>query len=65
MFILSAFADEISPDLDVQLDILDQEAIRHLEFRGVWSKNVLDLTDTEIATVKSTLGQRGVKENAW
>jgi sugar phosphate isomerase/epimerase len=60
MWTLSAFADEISPDLDVQLETLAQESIRHLEFRGVWNKNVLDLTDSEIATVKSRLGQRGV-----
>lgn len=61
MWTLTGFADEISPDLNMQLDTLEQEGIRHLEFRGVWNKNVLDLTETEIATVKSTLGQRGVK----
>src|SRR5262245_20388517 len=60
MWTLSAFADEISPDLDVQLDTLDRESIRHLEFRGVWNKNVLDLTDAEIATVKDTLARRAV-----
>ncbi len=61
MWTLSAFADEIAPDLNVQLDTLDSESIRHLEFRGVWNKNVLDLTDAEIATVKATLESRGVK----
>jgi len=60
MWTLTGFADEIAPDLDVQLDTLAEESIRYLEFRGVWNKNVLDLTDSEIATVKSTLGQRGV-----
>jgi sugar phosphate isomerase/epimerase len=60
MWTLTGFADEIAPDLDVQLDTLAEESIRYLEFRGVWNKNVLDLTDSEIATVKSTLGQRRV-----
>jgi len=59
MWTLTGFADEIAPDLDVQLDTLAEESIRYLEFRGVWNKNVLDLTDSEIATVKSTLSQRG------
>ncbi len=61
MWTLTAFADEISPDLDVQLDTLADESIRYLEFRGVWNKNVLDLSDSEIETVKATLGQRGVR----
>jgi sugar phosphate isomerase/epimerase len=60
MWTLSAFADEISPDLDQQLETLTGESIRYLEFRGVWSKNVLDLTDAEIATVKAALAARGV-----
>ena len=61
MWTLTGFADEISPDLLVQLDTLERERIRYLEFRGVWNKNVLDLTDAEIDTVKATLAQRGVK----
>jgi sugar phosphate isomerase/epimerase len=60
MWTLTGFADEIAPDLDAQLDTLSAESIRYLEFRGVWNKNVLDLSDSEIATVKSTLAQRGV-----
>jgi sugar phosphate isomerase/epimerase len=61
MWTLSAFADEIAADLDVQLDTLERERIAHLEFRGVWNKNVLDLSDAEIETVKARLDQRGVK----
>ena len=61
MWTITGFADEISPDLDMQLDTLAEESIRYLEFRGVWNKNVLDLSDSEIATFKTTLGQRGVK----
>jgi sugar phosphate isomerase/epimerase len=61
MWTISGFADEISPDLDVQLDTLAEESMRYLEFRGVWSKNVLDLSDSEIATIKATLERRGVK----
>jgi sugar phosphate isomerase/epimerase len=61
MWTLTGFADEISPDLDAQLDILADESMRYLEFRGVWNKNVLDLSDSEIERFKATLGQRGVR----
>ncbi len=58
---LSAFADEISPDLDVQVETLRREGISHLELRGAWGKNVLALTDTDIDTVKATLDRQGIK----
>jgi sugar phosphate isomerase/epimerase len=61
MWTLSGFADEISPDLDVQLYTLAAEDIRHLEFRGVWNKNVLDLTDPEIESVRVALARRGIR----
>lgn len=64
MVIISAFADEISPDLTEQLDVLESEEIRHLEFRGVWKKNVLDLSDDELRTVRNEFDARGVKVSA-
>ncbi|MHB1293372.1 MAG: sugar phosphate isomerase/epimerase family protein [Anaerolineae bacterium] len=64
MFTLSGFADEISDDLDIQLDVLGRLDIHHIELRGVWGKNVLALDDAEVARVKSALDQRGVKVSA-
>jgi sugar phosphate isomerase/epimerase len=61
MWTLSALADEIDADLDVQLDTLDALAIRHLELRGVWGKNVLALTDEELRRIKTRLAERGVE----
>lgn len=61
MWTLSGFADEISPDLTEQLATLEAESIRHLEFRGVWGKNVLKLDDEEIRRVKAALARAGVK----
>ncbi len=57
---LTGFADEISPELDVQLDTLAAEGMRFLELRGVWGKNVLRLDDAELARVKGELRARGV-----
>src|SRR5262245_18127547 len=61
MWTLSAFADEISPELEVQLETLAAEQIRYVEFRGVWGKNVLDLSDAELDRVKAAMAERGVK----
>ncbi|NLN29387.1 MAG: sugar phosphate isomerase/epimerase [Firmicutes bacterium] len=60
MWTLTGFADEISPELQEQLDTLESEGLRHLEFRAVWGKNVLDLSDEEVDRVAKGLGQRGV-----
>jgi sugar phosphate isomerase/epimerase len=39
---LSAFADEISPDIDEQIRVCRENAVTHFELRGVAGKNVLD-----------------------
>ncbi|MCS7016156.1 MAG: sugar phosphate isomerase/epimerase family protein [Gemmatales bacterium] len=63
-FTLSAFADEISPDLNQQLTVLEQCGIRHLELRSVWQTNVLDLTDEQVREVKRQLDARGFRLSA-
>lgn len=52
---LTGFADEISADLQTQLETLTSAEIRHLELRGVWNKNVLTLTDAELEIIRETL----------
>lgn len=64
MFTLSGFADEISPDLNVQLDVFERLGIKHVELRGVWNKNVLALSDEESKTVKAEMDKRGFKVSA-
>lgn len=55
MIHLSAFADEISADLDEQIAVLQSENIHFLDLRGVWGTNVLDLTDQQVTEIKQTL----------
>jgi sugar phosphate isomerase/epimerase len=64
MIRLSGFADEISPDLEVQVQTLASENLRFLELRGVWGKNVLDLTAEERQAVKKRLAQAGIGVSA-
>src|SRR6059058_5385958 len=60
MIRLSAFADEISPNLNEQIAVLESENIRHLDLRGLWDTNVLDLTDEQVAEIKQALGAHGI-----
>ncbi len=64
MVVLSCFADEISPDLDEQLAVLDGESLSHLELRSVWSTNVVDLDDSQVARLRRRLDESGVRVSA-
>jgi sugar phosphate isomerase/epimerase len=61
---LSGFADEISPDLDEQLAVLAAESISHLELRSVWSTNVADLDDAQLACFRRRIEESGVRVSA-
>jgi 3-dehydroshikimate dehydratase len=59
MFTLSAFADEIGPDPQEQIDVLTKCGVRHIELRSILKTNVLDLTDLQVSELKSLLGRHG------
>ncbi|CAG7641402.1 hypothetical protein PAESOLCIP111_04227 [Paenibacillus solanacearum] len=61
MVTITGFADEIGADLEQQMEVLESEGISHIEFRGVWGKNVLKLTDDELERVKKLLDARGFR----
>lgn len=60
-FIFSGFADEISPELDVQISVLNKLGIGYMEMRGVNGKNVSDYTPEEMKEIKKTLDKGGIK----
>jgi 3-dehydroshikimate dehydratase len=60
MIRLSAFADEISPDLDEQVAVLLSEDIHFLDLRSVWNTNVLDLSNEQVAQIKQVLDAQGI-----
>jgi sugar phosphate isomerase/epimerase len=64
MFVLSAFADEIDPEPQKQIDVLQQCGIRHIELRSIHKTNVLDLTDLQVHELKSLLDKHGFKLSA-
>jgi 3-dehydroshikimate dehydratase len=64
MFTLSAFADEISPDPQVQIDVLRSCGVMHIELRSILATNVLDLTDLQVQELKSLLDRNGFRLSA-
>ncbi len=55
MLKLSAFADEISPDLDEQIRVCRANQVTHIELRGVNNQNVLDFSPSLCKEIKSKL----------
>jgi 3-dehydroshikimate dehydratase len=64
MIHLSAFADEISADLNEQIDVIRSENIHFSDLRGVWNTNVLDLTDQQVTEIKQKLDAQGIGVSA-
>lgn len=60
MIRLSAFADEISSDLQEQLSVLRGEHIAFLDLRGAWNTNVLDLTGQQVAVIQQSLADQQI-----
>lgn len=64
MFTYSAFADEISAELDTQISELKRYNISYIEARGINGKNISDYTVREAKEVKKALDESGFKLSA-
>lgn len=60
MFRISCFADEISPDLEQQLQTMQELGIHYLELRTVWDKNVLQLSLDEARKLKQIFDRKDI-----
>jgi len=60
MLKLSAFADEISPDLDEQIRVAKENKVTHFELRGVNHKNVMDFDEPLRKEIKRKLTDNGL-----
>lgn len=60
MIHLSAFADEISPDPNEQIDTILAHGVRHIEFRSILGTNVLDLSPDQHLAFRDLLLSRGI-----
>lgn len=64
MWTLSAFGDEIDPDLEKQCALLDELGIRYIEVRSLWNMNVLDLDDGQLDEVGAVLRRHGIRTSS-
>lgn len=60
-FTISGFGDEIADDPAEQLDVLAGLDIHHLDLRGAWGHNVLDLDRDDVARLAALLSERGAQ----
>lgn len=64
MFIYSGFADEISLDLDVQINEIKKLDMEYIEVRGVNGKSIAKYTAEEAKEIKKILDDGNVKVSA-
>ncbi|NLF38085.1 sugar phosphate isomerase/epimerase [bacterium] len=57
---LAAFADEIGPEIDVQIENCVKNGVKYIELRGVSGKNVLDLDVPLRKEIKMKLADSGM-----
>lgn len=57
--VMTGFADEIDPLLDVQMRVLEKLHISHIEMRGVDGRNFVEYTEEEAKELKKRLKERG------
>jgi sugar phosphate isomerase/epimerase len=61
---ISAFGDEIAPDLEDQIKALQAHDVGALEFRSAWGTNVVDLGADEVAKAHMLLTQAQIAVSA-
>jgi sugar phosphate isomerase/epimerase len=58
---LAAITDEFTPELDTAAQAMLGPGIRQAELRVLWGRNILDLSDADLARAKAILDSRGLK----
>jgi sugar phosphate isomerase/epimerase len=58
---LAAITDEFSPDIDVALDAMKSVGMTGVELRTVGGRNVVDLSDSEIARIAASAAARSME----
>lgn len=61
---ISGFADEISPALDKQIEVIKKLGISHIEMRGVNGKGLVEYPLDEVKKIKEKLDENGISLSA-
>jgi 3-dehydroshikimate dehydratase len=57
---ISAFADEVGEDLDLQIATLKENGVGNIELRGVWGKNIMLMEEAEVREIKKRATDAGL-----
>jgi L-ribulose-5-phosphate 3-epimerase len=60
-FKIGAITDEFSPDLQTALDAMSKIGLTGAELRVVWGKNIMDLSDDELARAKDMIQSKNMQ----
>lgn len=58
---IAAITDEFSPDLEQALDAMAQIGMTGAELRVLWGRNIMDLSDDELARARDLVQARGME----
>jgi len=58
-YLLSGFADEAGTTIEEQMDVLEQNGLKHIEMRGVDGKHFLQWNDEALTVIKKKMDKRG------
>lgn len=58
---ISGFSDEIHPSVDEQFQVLQKLGITYFEPRGIDGKNISELTDEEVASLREKMAKYGIQ----
>src|SRR2546429_5495899 len=61
---LSGFGDEIDPDPAIQVSVLQALGARHIEVRGAWDTNIVDLSEDQLDRLAALLRDMGMGVSA-
>ena len=61
---LSAFGDEIAPDLEDQIAALEQQSVGAVELRSAWGTNVVDMDEDMLDRARRLLDAAGIGVSA-
>jgi sugar phosphate isomerase/epimerase len=61
---LSGFGDEIDPDPDVQIAVLQALGANHIEIRSAWNTNIVDMSPAQLDAYAKILADRGMGVSA-
>ncbi|KHL04803.1 sugar phosphate isomerase/epimerase family protein [Sinomonas humi] len=61
---LSGFGDEIDDDPRVQAAVMRALGASHIEVRGAWGTNIIELSEEQLAELKGVFDEAGLKASA-